>query len=117
MRRRRSGDETSCARVIGQAAQIGRAMLGRDDVDVHPSEGHRSSASARRNDAADIIPYRTRGNGDETQSVAVFGHVGKNVSTPGSCHYHIASQLRIASVKNMDFVCQIYYYKLRKKCF
>src|SRR3546814_6196703 len=33
MRRRRNGDETSCARVIGQAAQIGRAMLGRDDVD------------------------------------------------------------------------------------
>src|SRR3546814_11779558 len=59
MRRRRNGDETSCARVIGQAAQIGRAMLGRDDVDVHPSEGHRASASAGRNAAADIIPPRT----------------------------------------------------------
>src|SRR3546814_18108511 len=59
MRRRRNGDETSCARVIGQAAQIGRAMLGRDDVDVHPSEGHRASASSGRTARADQIPHKS----------------------------------------------------------
>src|SRR3546814_5599507 len=56
MRRRRNGDETSCARVIGQAAQIGRAMLGRDDVDVHPSEGHRASASRSEEHTSELQP-------------------------------------------------------------